>query len=136
MEKSNEEEIKKAYAELQLLNQQFQQIYQNLSLIEKQIIDLNLLKENIIELKSIKKGTPLFVPLGSGVYIKSTFDENSEILVNVGSDTLVKKDIPESKRVIEQQIEKLTKIFNQMETELNNIAVNMQRLQEELNEII
>ena len=129
-----EEQIQQKYIELQLLDQQIKQIQEQMMALDTQILEMQKLTESLDEIKKIKKGSEIFVPLGSGIFVKANLQDTKEVLMNVGSDVSVKKTIPDSKEVIKNQIEQMQNLMKQLGDALQQAAIQTQALQQEITE--
>ena len=118
--------------ELQFLEQQAKQFEQQSTTIQAQIVELKTLEEALSDLSKVKEGKELFIPLGSGFFIKAKMAENKELLMNVGTKILLKKSYPDANELIEKQIKELEKALPQIEKEMSKIQLKGQALQEEL----
>ncbi|MEK6800499.1 MAG: hypothetical protein AABY05_01065, partial [Nanoarchaeota archaeon] len=67
-------------------------------------------------------------------YLKANI-ENDELFVNVGSNVVVKKTIPEGKKMIEEQTSKLRKASLEISMQLEQYAMEFQHMLKELNKI-
>lgn len=134
MTKEEQEQIQQKYIELQLLNQQIQQIQEQMTSLETQILEMQNLTKSLDEVKKIKKGSEIFVPLGAGIFVKANLQDSKEVLMNVGADVSVKKTIPDSKEVVKTQIEQMKNLMEQLEGALQKAAIQSQALQQEIAE--
>jgi len=105
--------------QLSVFEQQMRQIQQQLQIIEQGIIELNDLFCGLEELKG-KKDSEILAPVGRGVFAKTKLI-SEDLLVDVGEKTFVKKNIPETKKLIEEQIVKLKEVQGELDKELNNL---------------
>ncbi|MEK6758079.1 MAG: hypothetical protein AABX88_03030, partial [Nanoarchaeota archaeon] len=70
----------------------------------------------------------ILAPIGRGVFAKAKL-LSEDLVVDIGNKTLIKKTIPETQKIINEQTEKLEEV----KIELNN---NLQDLGGEFNKII
>ena len=63
------------------------------------------------DLKTTKTGTEILVPMASGIFIKAELKDNKELAINVGADTVVKKNIEET-TLFNFFLKKLNILFN------------------------
>jgi len=134
--KMNEEEVQKKYAEMQLINQNFQQIQQQVSLLSQQLENLVRVNEALDSIKEVKEKTSILAPLGGGLFMSSEINKENDFLVNVGGEVLVKKDFNESKEIIMKQTEEVARIIGQLEVNLQELSLRSQGIQEELNKCV
>jgi len=93
---------------LQMLEQQAGQFGEQLKLIDKQVLELQTLKENI---KSLEKSneTEMFSEIGKGIYLKGELDKGI-MLVDVGNKILVPKTSSQIKTIVDDQIKKFDEV--------------------------
>ncbi len=136
MNQENQKKIQEKYLELQVLNSQIRQINQELSLLDSQLIEVKRVEENLEDLKEVKLNTELLTSLGPGIFIKTNLKDNKEILVNIGVDVVIKKDIDSAMDYVKKQGDKIESVIKEIEQELNRININGEKLQEELNTLM
>jgi len=122
--------------QMQLIEQQMQQVQKQLKIIEGQIQELNLTEQALDDLKTTKPGTEILVPMASGIFVKAELKENKELAINVGADTVVKKDVDEAKKLITDQIEEVTKMQQELNSNLEKLALSAQMVEKELQKLI
>ena len=128
----NEEEIQKKYAEIQILNQNFQQIQEQISLLNNQLEVLIKVDETLDSVKEVKEKTSILVPIGGGIFMRADVSKETVFLVNVGGDVLLKKSFDESKNVVKEQTKEVSRIIGQLETNLQVLSERSQEIQEGL----
>lgn len=128
----NEEEIQKKYAEIQILNQNFQQIQEQISLLNNQLEVLIKVDETLDSVKEVKEKTSILVPIGGGIFMRADVSKETVFLVNVGGDVLLKKNFDESKNVVKEQTKEVSRIIGQLETNLQVLSERSQEIQEGL----
>lgn len=103
-----------------MMKQQSEEIEKQLQFVKEQIFELNAFAENLQEL-ACNKEKEILAPLGKGVYIKSERKEN-EFFVEVGAGVVVKKSLEDTKKVIENQIDKFDKVKVHLLGQLDEFA--------------
>ena len=101
----------------QFLQQQAQEIEQNLEIIIQEIESLKKMHEDIDFLVKSKEKSAIST-IGKGLHLKTQI-ESKELFVEVGADVVVKKSPEEAKKVIENQINKLTEAKTHMSGKLD-----------------
>ncbi len=97
---------------LSMFEQQMQQLQEQLQAVEERIIDLNSLNIGLDELKE-SCGKEILAPVGRGMFVKAKLI-SEDLIVNIGGKNLVKKNIPDAQRMIEEQIQKLEDMKKEM----------------------
>ena len=118
-EQTKHEDAQKLIAQ-QLMGQQLQQIDQQLATLDMQSEELNQLIESLEELKKHDKKS-IYTPMGAGVFIESELKKPEDLLLNVGSNVIVKKDTESAIKIIKNQVEELSKIKSQMKQEYEKL---------------
>lgn len=134
-----EEKEKKAqemYMEFQVLDQHIKQLQKQLEMVTNQLVELNMTSGSLDEFGNIKAGKEIFVPLSSGIFAKASIKDTSSLLVNVGANVAVTKDVASTKKIIQNQIEEVRKIQKQMVDELEKMTSHAAQMEMNLQEFI
>ena len=129
----NKEDQQKKQIEFQILNQQFESLKQQLAKLQQQSVNLDELFESLEALEKTKENTDLFTPISSGVFVKSSLKDNSEVIMSVGASTAVKKTMPQAKDLISNQKKEITTVIAQLEKDLHQYVNTLNSLHQELN---
>ena len=132
----NKEKAQEIYMELNELNQNAKQLQNQLDVITHQLLDLNATSNSLDEFNKIEIGKEIFVPLSSGIFARASINDTSKLFVNVGAGVVVKKDIASTKKLIQRQIEELSKIQKQMVNELEKMLNHATNLEQELQNLV
>ena len=87
----NQKELQKMYLELQLLDEQMKQIQKQITMLDEQLVELNNTIQALDDFNKTSVGSNILVPLSPGVFANAELKDNKELLVNVGSNIVVKK---------------------------------------------
>lgn len=121
----NDEEKKQktqeVYVELQVMHQQIKQLQQQLQEIEHQIIQIARVQQNLNEFKNLKEDTEILVPLSSGIFAYAKINDTKNLLVNVGSDVIVAKDVDNTNHLLAEQAKELINVQNEFGRQLNEL---------------
>lgn len=134
LEEKNKD-IQKLYSEFQLIDNQIKMLQQQISTLNAQLHELVSTTKNLDDLKNVKPGTEIFVPINSGVYAKAEIKDNNELIVNVGANTVVNKNVEDTKKTIETQINELKNLQTQMVDELNQMTNQAALLENQINNL-
>ncbi len=109
----NEEEVREAYFELKVIEEQMKQLQQQINNIENNIAEFDNSVKSLDELKE-KTGEETFVPVSAGIYAKAKLEDTENFVVNVGAGVAVRKNREETQRVIRKQIDEMRQYREQM----------------------
>ncbi|MDD5177731.1 MAG: prefoldin subunit alpha [Candidatus Nanoarchaeia archaeon] len=115
--------------ELQTISYQIQQLQEQLQLIEEQFMELSVLSESLESLKHSKASDGL-IPVGAGVFIEGAIKNTEKVILNVGSNVMVKKSIEDAKNLVEKQIHETREVAEQIKEEINHGLIELRKLEE------
>lgn len=113
-----------------ILEKQSNEIAENLSLIEKEINELQEFNKNLFFLQE-NKGNEMLSSLGKGIYLKTSL-EDKKLFVEIGKGIIVKKNISETTEIVKFQINKLLDAKEAMSKKLEIYNLTLQSLIGEL----
>jgi prefoldin alpha subunit len=100
-----------------MLDKYMQNMQQQIEAVENEINELYLLKKGIEDLEN-SSGKEAFSSIGKNIFIKTKII-SEELLVGIGEKNFVNKSIPETAKIIGNQIEKLKIIKEEILKEIN-----------------
>jgi len=127
-----EKKAQELYMQFQMLDQHIKQLQRQLEAVTSQLIELSVTSSSLDEFKNLSSGKEIFVPLSSGIFAKASIKDTSELLVNVGANVAVKKDVASTKSLIQNQMEEIKKIQRQMIDELEKMTSHAAQLEMQL----
>ena len=130
-----EEKLQKLYVEFQMLSQHIKQLEEKTAALNNQLMDLAVTNQSLEDMKKLKQGTEILVPLSSGIYTKAEIKDSKNVIVNVGSNVTTVKDIDSTKKLIESQIEEIKNLQERLVNELQNNTSKAAILEEQINNI-
>jgi len=122
------------YGEYQQLTQQFQQAEQQTQQIDAQLQEFAVTMDAINELPRLEDSNDMLVPLSSGIFLKTKLADKNTVVLNVGADVAVEKNIKDAKKLIEEQVVELTKFKAQNEQNKLILQARLQEIQAKLQE--
>ncbi len=99
-------------------------------------MEINYIKNSLDELSEIKEGKEILCPLSSGIFVKAKVQKTDEFLVNVGSNVVVKKDLEETKKLMDSQEKELEESRESLTQKYYEIYTGLQELQQELSKMV
>lgn len=131
-----EKKVQEMYMEFKMIDQHIRQLQSQLEMITHQLIELNATNNSLNEFNKLSAGKDMFVPLSSGIFVKASIKDTSELLVNVGANVAVKKDVASTKKLIEKQMEEIKKIQKQMINDLEKMTSHAAKLERQLQGLV
>ncbi|MBI2650012.1 prefoldin subunit alpha [Candidatus Woesearchaeota archaeon] len=133
---NREKKAQEMYMEFQMLDQHIKQLQKQLEAVTHQLIELAVTDNSLEEFNKISSGKEIFVPLSSGIFAKASVKDTSELLVNIGANVVVKKDVDSTKKLIQKQMEEIKKIQGQMIRELEKLTSHAAQLEMQLQSMV
>ncbi len=130
-----EKTVQEKYIHLQIIAEQMRQVQQQIELIDEQLVELNAIMQSLDDFNQIKEGSNMLVPVQSGIFAKGKIEDTNELLVNVGSNVVVKKDVEGAKGLLHKRSEELTKHRVQVLASMQMLAQKAQELEKEIAEL-
>ena len=120
------EELQKKYMEFQTMGQRSKELQESLLNLDHQINELKKLEEGLETINNSEVNDEILVSLGAGTYIKTKLIDNKKILMNVGSNTVARKNIGDSIELVKLQIKELSEFYSKMNEDLRDNTVKLQ----------
>jgi len=128
--KKKEENAKQTrYLQLQLLDQQIKQIQQYLQTFDQQLIEIRNVINSLREFSELKKGDQILAPIASGIFVKAKLEDNNEVRVNVGSNTVVTKTIEQAIEMLRGQEAEITQYRSETLVKFDELVKQAEALQ-------
>ena len=127
---SENSELQDMYVELQILDQQIKQAQKQLEHFEQQVSELAVTVDALENLKGIKPGTKLLVPISSGIFVEAELKDNTNLKVNVGANINVSKTVDDTKKLIEEQLHEIKAYREKLFMKLQTLVARAQGIEE------
>ena len=112
----NEQEMNKKFM---MFEQQIRYLQEQMKAVEQAIVELESINSGLNELV-VKKDNEIIAQVGRGIYVNALL-KSEELLVDIGGKNFVKKSIPETQKILSEQIEKLQDVREELNDEMENI---------------
>lgn len=120
-----EEDLQRRSMQFQILQANMQVIHERQHALSMRLREFEETKQTIGDMKSVKSGSEIFMPIGSGNFVSGKVSNTEKVLVGVGSGIAIKKSPEDAlkfldERVVEAKsaIQELGMQFAHMENEL------------------
>ena len=123
------DEKKDLYIELKALDQQIKQLQGHIESIDTQLTEIRGVKTDISEFSKLEPGTEIKVPLTNGIFFDAKLVRNKELLVNVGANVSVAKDIPQINGMLSKQEEELKSLRSTLVAQFESLVTRVEEIQ-------
>ncbi len=123
-----QEEFQRLSSEIEVLRNQANVHNQNLELLNASLDEMKQTLESLEELKSAEPGTETLIPLGSGSFIRSSLKQNDRVIIGVGSDISIEKDVDEAKAIVDKRVQRMEEATQRTQEQLEEISGRLEDL--------
>ena len=127
--------MQELYVKLQMVHGQIKEVEKQTQIFNNQIVELTATVQSLDDFKKLKEGDEILVPLNQGMYAKAELKNNKDLLVNVGSNVAVKKNIEDTKQLISGQVTEIMKVQQQMIVNLNQLTSQASLIEKEISKV-
>jgi len=113
----------------QMIQQEAAQLQEKMQIMDENIAEMHAIKASLDNLEANKEGVMLS-NLGKGIFIKTKIVDR-DLYVNTGKEVVVKKTIPETKQILDEQIQKLSLGKGEVMQHLEKLQIETQKLIQE-----
>ncbi len=116
------ERIQEQYSQFQYLQQHIEQISQHVELLSQQKMELEISIKAVQELGKVPLQQELLAPIANGIFFKAGLNDNQILIVNVGSNVTVEKNVPEVVQLLQQQQQEISGQLQEAEAVLQELS--------------
>ena len=124
----SEQESQEKMIRAQLLEQEARQIQEQLGLIDRQLVEFQLLSLHLDDINNFKQGDEILAPIGKGIFLNTEL-KGKQLFVDIGSKVVVKKSAKDVKEIIEKDIQKLNEARNKVSKDLDTVLQEIIKMQ-------
>lgn len=135
-DKNKEKEVQQKYMEMQLIEQQLQKLQKQMGTMEEQVQEIDQIIHSVSELKDVKKGSEILVPVSSGIFVKAKIEDPNDVYMNVGANVNVKKDLKYAKEVMQKQQDEIKEMRGNFAHAIDKFMERAKGLEKELKSLI
>ena len=105
---AEQEKLQQKYHHFKFLQEQLEQIAQQVQLLRQQYAELDAAKEAVEEIGKSPKNTEILAPIAEGLFMKVQLQDNTKVILNVGANAAVEKNVSEVRKILETQKQEMT----------------------------
>lgn len=119
------------YVQLQMVDQQARQLQQYLQTFDQQLLEIRSVITSLNEFAKLKKGDSILAPIANGIFVKAKLEDNHEVRVNVGNNTVVTKTIEGAVKMLEGQEAEINQYKSDVLAKFDELLKQAEALQKE-----
>lgn len=124
--------LNEKYVEFEMLNQRLSELQNQISSVEEQIDDLSTSINSLEELKNIKDGDEILLPIASGVFANAKITNTKELKVHVGNKIVAVKTVDSAIKLLTKRRIEHIKVHTRLNELFEESVSKAQELQDEI----
>lgn len=122
---ANEDVLRRLVVELQILQETAESIQSRIGLTNAAINEVQIAYNTLEGIKKEKRGSSLLIPIGGGSYVKSKLDDSNTLIVGIGANVAVEKNVDEAQEAFQTRLVRFEKVRNSLQQQLEEIATKI-----------
>ena len=114
------------------LREQRDMLASQLDFISASLRNLTNTKTTVANLKDLKEGEEILLPIGGIINVKARIKNPEKVLVFVNQDVVIEKDLDSSIEFLDRLIEQHNQQIEFLQTQLQNLDANIARMSQTL----
>ena len=127
-----EEEFREKLLTYRYLEARLESVAAQKNLLINKILEITATLNSIQELE---KNDNILFPIGSEAFVPGKILEKDKIMVEIGANVVLEKNIEQAKVVLERRKKEIEKTNSELETEILQISNSLKRLAPEIQEL-
>lgn len=130
------EKMKEAYVMISMIEQEMKNVTQQVQELNSKLIELEYIKISLDVFSQLKPGQEVLAPFANGIFIRTELKNSSELVVNVGSGTVVTKDVSQTKVLLDRQVAEIASFREELIGQLQALSEKSSEVEAELKKLI
>ncbi len=123
-EEISNEEKEQALMQIRAMQEEAQKIEEQIIELERRKMELDIVMLGIDAISKQDSGDSL-IPVGSGVFVEGKITNQKEVLLNIGSNIVLRKNIPDAKKTLEEQIKEIDELKKTLQKDLSEFVKSL-----------
>jgi prefoldin alpha subunit len=119
------------YQQMQMMDYQVKQLQKVIENIDAQLVEITTTIEALTEFAKVNENDEILFPVANGIFAKGKLTDNKILKINIGSNTVVEKNISDTIKMMEVQSKDIQSYRIEVMTQLQSIMDKMNQLQGE-----
>ncbi|OGJ16080.1 prefoldin subunit alpha [Candidatus Pacearchaeota archaeon RBG_13_36_9] len=115
--------------QLAALEQEATKYQEQMQMLDQQVNEIQAIQDSLNELDKSKEKT-IYANIGKNIFVKTEVTDKN-LLVDVGNRTFLKKSIPDTLKIVEEQLSKIAEAKGKIIERLQELQEQMQAIVEQ-----
>ncbi len=121
MEADKQQKLQRILIEADNYKKQIDSLSRQMQIIENMRMDTLSTQEAISSLKENKIGKEILVPVGSNSFVRAELRDNKKVIVDIGAGISVEKTIEDAREILESRDKELEDTRNKIQDKINEM---------------
>jgi prefoldin alpha subunit len=127
----DQKEIQEKLVRYQILEGRIKASLKRREMLIAKIVEVEITLNSIEEVEKNKE-SEILLPLGSSVHIPGVLKDVKRMIVEIGADVAIEKDMTDAKKILGKRKDLMNNGLQSMEIEITNITNELLRLEQEI----
>ncbi len=121
-----ENQLRQLVTEMRMMEGTVNTLQQRLQVVLASVSELRVAKQSLEDLKNIKLGNNLLVPVGGAAFINATLGELDKIVMGIGADVSVEMTYEDALKDVNERLEEMEKAQGSIDQQLGQIMAQLE----------
>ena len=120
-----ENQLRQIVTEMRMMEATVNTLQQRLQIVVASVSELRLAKQSLEDLKGVKLGSNLLVPVGGAAFINANLGDVEKVVVGIGADVSLEMAYEDAVKDINERLEEMEKAQGSIEQQLGQIMAQL-----------
>jgi len=120
-----ENQLRQIVTEMRMMEGTVNTLQQRLQIVVASVSELRLAKQSLEDLKGVKLGSNLLVPVGGAAFINANLGDVEKVVVGIGADVSLEMAYEDAVKDINERLEEMEKAQGSIEQQLGQIMAQL-----------
>lgn len=135
MSSRNEELLRQLIAQLQALENAYQEIRSRLNILDAALSEISLASLTLKGIKTLDNDSEILIPIGGGSFVKAKLSDSNNVVHSIGSGVSTEKAIELAQADFDNRISDFQKIRNSLNQQLNQATMAITNIRNQIQQI-
>jgi len=121
-----ESQLRQIVTEMRMMENTVNTLQQRLQIVVASVSELRLAKQSLEDLKAVKPGSNLLVPVGGAAFINANLGDVEKVVVGIGADVSLEMAYDDAVKDINERLEEMEKAQGSIEQQLGQIMAQLE----------
>ena len=121
-----ENQLRQIVTEMRMMEGTVNTLQQRLQIVVASVSELRLAKQSLEDLKGVKPGSNLLVPVGGAAFINANLGDVEKVVVGIGADVSLEMAYDDAVKDINERLEEMEKAQGSIEQQLGQIMAQLE----------